>query len=99
MLDDSAWARPTVSVCTAVALALSAGLLSTPASEHAVHRAADDQSSASDPPYLQVDGRFLAADGEPFFWLAVSGTVPGLGPSTDDGGLAVGALRTLPTGP
>ena len=63
-------ARPTVSVCAAVALAVSAGLLSTPESERAVHPAVDKQSSASDPPYLQVDGRFLAADGEPFFWLA-----------------------------
>lgn len=63
-------ARPTVSVCAAVALTVSAGLLSAPGSDRAVHRAADAQSSASDPPYLQVDGRFLAADGEPFFWLA-----------------------------
>ena len=50
-------------------MSLGIGLL-VPSSERWVVRAADESNSAGDLPYLQVDGRFLIAGGEPFFWLA-----------------------------
>ncbi|MDN5763937.1 MAG: glycoside hydrolase family 140 protein [Microlunatus sp.] len=56
-------------VSAGAVMSLGIGLL-VPSSERWVVRAAAESSSAGDLPYLQVDGRFLTAGGEPFFWLA-----------------------------
>ena len=56
-------------VAVGAVVGLGAGLL-VPSSERWMVRAAAESSSAGDLPYLQVDGRFLTAGGEPFFWLA-----------------------------
>ncbi|SFO40672.1 Protein of unknown function, partial [Pseudonocardia ammonioxydans] len=62
------WRLTRAVVAAAAVTGLGMSLL-TADTDRPVQRAADE-SSTSDPPYLQVDGRFLTADGEPFFWLA-----------------------------
>ena len=62
------WPR-LAAVAVGAVVALGIGVFA-PANGRAVLRTADEASSTADPPYLQVDDRFLAAGGEPFFWLA-----------------------------